>query len=153
MTSAVVERRTPRLLLRAFVDDDRPTFAAINADPAVMAHYPAPLTRQQSDALADRVLATNVGGTEKVIGGAVKQGLKTIVHVSSVTALYNPKAAYRTPRLDRMAAEGVRFVDAHSPSTICSPSRYGLFSGNQIYRSTGRGGRPSTASFRCGCRR
>jgi nucleoside-diphosphate-sugar epimerase len=43
---------------------------------------------------ADRVLATNVGGTEKVIGGAVKQGLKTIVHVSSVTALYNPKAAY-----------------------------------------------------------
>ena len=53
---------------------------------------------------------------------------------------YNPKAAYKTPRLDRMAAEGVRFTDAHSPSTICSPSRYGLFSGQQIYRSTGRGG-------------
>ncbi len=53
---------------------------------------------------------------------------------------YNPDAAYRTPRLDRMAAEGVRFTDAHSPSTICSPSRYGLLSGQQIYRSTGRGG-------------
>lgn len=53
---------------------------------------------------------------------------------------YNPDAAYATPRLDRMAAEGVRFTDAHSPSTICSPSRYGLFSGQQIYRSTGRGG-------------
>ncbi|YCM46385.1 arylsulfatase [Verrucomicrobiaceae bacterium 227] len=53
---------------------------------------------------------------------------------------YNPKAAYKTPRLDQMAAEGVRFSDAHSPSTICSPSRYGLFSGQQIYRSTGRGG-------------
>jgi arylsulfatase A-like enzyme len=53
---------------------------------------------------------------------------------------YNPKAAYRTPRLDKMAAEGIRFTDAHSPSTICSPSRYGLFSGQQIYRSTGRGG-------------
>lgn len=53
---------------------------------------------------------------------------------------YNPKSAYQTPRLDRMAAEGIRFTDAHSPSTICSPSRYGLFSGNQIYRSTGRGG-------------
>ena len=39
-----------------------------------------------------------------------------------------------------MAAEGIRFTDAHSPSTICSPSRYGLFSGQQIYRSTGRGG-------------
>ncbi|MBN2272405.1 MAG: sulfatase-like hydrolase/transferase [Sedimentisphaerales bacterium] len=53
---------------------------------------------------------------------------------------YNPECAYKTPRLDRMAAEGVRFTDAHSPSTICSPSRYGLFSGQQIYRSTGRGG-------------
>jgi arylsulfatase A len=53
---------------------------------------------------------------------------------------YNPKSAYQTPRLDQMAKEGVRFTDAHSPSTICSPSRYGLFSGQQIYRSTGRGG-------------
>jgi arylsulfatase A len=53
---------------------------------------------------------------------------------------YNPDSAYKTPRLDRMAAEGIRFTDAHSPSTICSPSRYGLYSGQQIYRSTGRGG-------------
>lgn len=53
---------------------------------------------------------------------------------------YNPEAAYQTPRLDRMANEGVRFTDAHSPSTICSPSRYGLYSGQQIFRSTGRGG-------------
>jgi arylsulfatase A len=54
---------------------------------------------------------------------------------------YNPKAAYKTPRLDRMAAEGIRFTDAHSPSTICSPSRYGLFSGQQVCRT----GRRSTA--------
>jgi len=53
---------------------------------------------------------------------------------------YNPKCSYITPRLDHMAAEGIRFLDAHSPSTICSPSRYGLYSGQQIYRSTGRGG-------------
>ncbi len=53
---------------------------------------------------------------------------------------YNKKAAYRTPRLDKMAKEGIRFTDAHSPSTICSPSRYGLYSGQQIYRSTGKGG-------------
>ena len=54
---------------------------------------------------------------------------------------YNGKSAYQTPRLDRLAKEGVRFTDAHSPSTICSPSRYGLLSGQQIYRSTGGGGR------------
>lgn len=53
---------------------------------------------------------------------------------------YNTECAYKTPRLDQMAEEGIRFTDAHSPSTICSPSRYGLFSGQQIYRSTGRGG-------------
>ncbi len=50
---------------------------------------------------------------------------------------YNPDAAYSTPRLDRLAAEGVRFTDAHSPCTICSPSRYGLLSGNLVCR-TGR---------------
>ena len=55
-------------------------------------------------------------------------------------SVYNPDCGYRTPRLDRMAAEGVRFTDAHSPSTICSPSRYGLYSGNQVGR-TGRGTR------------
>ncbi len=53
---------------------------------------------------------------------------------------YNPDAAYETPRLDQMAAEGIRFTDAHSPSTICSPSRYGLLSGQQVHR-TGRGSR------------
>ncbi len=54
---------------------------------------------------------------------------------------YNPGCAYETPRLDRMAADGIRFTDAHSPSTICSPSRYGLFSGNLVCRT----GRRSTA--------
>jgi arylsulfatase A-like enzyme len=53
---------------------------------------------------------------------------------------YNDKSAYKTPQLDKMAEEGVLFTDAHSPSTICSPSRYGLYSGQQIYRSTGKGG-------------
>ncbi|PXX25418.1 arylsulfatase [Arenibacter sp. ARW7G5Y1] len=53
---------------------------------------------------------------------------------------YNAESAYKTPRLDKMAKEGIMFTDAHSPSTICSPSRYGLLSGQQIYRSTGGGG-------------
>ena len=53
---------------------------------------------------------------------------------------YNKKSAYYTPNLDRLASEGVMFTDSHSPSTICSPSRYGFYSGQQIYRSTGGGG-------------
>ena len=49
--------RTPRLLLRQWWADDLPAFAELNADPAVMEHFPAPMTRQQSDALAHRIMA------------------------------------------------------------------------------------------------
>lgn len=48
---------TERLLLRRWREDDRAAFAAINADPEVMRHFPAPLTRVESDALADRIEA------------------------------------------------------------------------------------------------
>ena len=51
------EIRTARLLLRGWKDADRPPFAAVNADPAVMEHYPSPLSRAESDALADRIEA------------------------------------------------------------------------------------------------
>ncbi len=49
--------RTPRLILRRWRDEDREPFAAINADPEVMAHFPAPLTRRQSDQVVDRIEA------------------------------------------------------------------------------------------------
>jgi dihydroflavonol-4-reductase len=43
---------------------------------------------------AGLVHETNVGGTRLVIGGAIEQGLTTIIHVSSVTALYDPDATF-----------------------------------------------------------
>jgi ribosomal-protein-alanine N-acetyltransferase len=46
---------TARLLLRRWGDDDREPFAALNADPEVMRHFPAPLSRDESDALVDRI--------------------------------------------------------------------------------------------------
>jgi ribosomal-protein-alanine N-acetyltransferase len=48
---------TPRLLLREWRDDDRATYAALNADPVVMEHFPATLTAQQSDEMVDRMQA------------------------------------------------------------------------------------------------
>jgi ribosomal-protein-alanine N-acetyltransferase len=48
---------TPRLLLRRWRDEDREPFAALNADPEVMRYFPAPLTREQSDAMVDRIEA------------------------------------------------------------------------------------------------
>jgi len=49
------ELRTERLLMRRWRESDREPFAALNADPEVMEHFPAPLTREQSDAFVDRV--------------------------------------------------------------------------------------------------
>lgn len=46
---------TPRLRLRPWRRADRPAFAALNADPLVMAHFPGTLERQASDALAERI--------------------------------------------------------------------------------------------------
>jgi arylsulfatase A len=40
----------------------------------------------------------------------------------------------RTPNLDRMAAEGMRFTDAHSPSTVCTPTRYSIMTGRMAFR-------------------
>jgi ribosomal-protein-alanine N-acetyltransferase len=51
------ELRTERLLLRGWREEDREPFAALNADPVVMEHYPSTLTREESDALADRIEA------------------------------------------------------------------------------------------------
>jgi len=47
--------RTDRLLLRRWTAADREPFARMNADPRVMAHFSAALTREESDALADRI--------------------------------------------------------------------------------------------------
>ena len=51
------ELRTERLLLRRWGEADRAPFAALNADPVVMAHFPATLTRVESDAMVDRIEA------------------------------------------------------------------------------------------------
>lgn len=53
----LIEFDTPRLRLRQWREDDLTPFANLNADPEVMAHFPAPLERPASDALARRCQA------------------------------------------------------------------------------------------------
>ena len=55
MVAVDFELRTPRLLLRRWRNDDREPFAALNADPVVMEHFPKPLDRVQSNTLVDRI--------------------------------------------------------------------------------------------------
>ena len=48
---------------------------------------------------------------------------------------YNPGSKVPTPHADRLAAEGMRFTDAHSPSAVCTPTRYGLMTGRYAWRT------------------
>lgn len=47
----------------------------------------------------------------------------------------NPASDIPTPAMDQLAAEGMRFTDAHSPSAVCTPTRYGLLTGRYAWRS------------------
>lgn len=47
---------------------------------------------------------------------------------------YNPESKLLTPRIDKLATEGMRFTDAHSASS-CTPSRYGILTGRYAFRS------------------
>ena len=73
---------------------------------------------------------------------------------------YNPKSAWQTPQLDRMARDGLRFNAAHSASSLCTPSRYALLTGRYAWRGELKQGvlqgynpaliepgRPTVASF------
>jgi arylsulfatase A-like enzyme len=49
--------------------------------------------------------------------------------------VYNPQSKIPTPNIDRLAREGSRFVDAHTPCGVCSPTRYGLLTGRYPWRT------------------
>jgi arylsulfatase A len=50
-------------------------------------------------------------------------------------AAYQPQSKIPTPHLDRLAARGIRFTDAHTPSSVCTPTRYGLLTGRYAWRT------------------
>lgn len=51
-----------------------------------------------------------------------------------VSAL-NPDSKIQTPNIDRLAAEGMHFTDAHSGSAVCTPTRYGILTGRYSWRT------------------
>ena len=53
----------------------------------------------------------------------------------------------KTPNLDRLAARGVRFTDAHSSSATCTPTRYSLITGEYAWRKKGTGILPGDAAL------
>tara|TARA_R110002049_G_scaffold2750_8_gene22107 strand:+ start:7300 stop:8904 length:1605 start_codon:yes stop_codon:yes gene_type:complete len=54
--------------------------------------------------------------------------------VGDIQAHY-PENKIKTPYLDQLVREGISFTDAHSPSAVCSPTRYGLLTGRYAWRT------------------
>lgn len=48
---------------------------------------------------------------------------------------YNPESRIVTPNMDRLAAQGVRLLNAYAPASVCSPTRYGLLTGRYPWRT------------------
>src|SRR5437868_2335359 len=48
---------------------------------------------------------------------------------------YYSGAKIPTPHMDKLAREGMRFTDAHSPSSVCTPTRYGVLTGRYCWRT------------------
>ncbi len=51
----------------------------------------------------------------------------------------------KTPNMDKLAAQGLRFTDAHSTSATCTPSRYSMLTGQYAWRKKGTGIAPGDA--------
>jgi arylsulfatase A-like enzyme len=59
----------------------------------------------------------------------------------------NGATTIRTPNVDRLAAEGLRFTSAHAAAATCTPSRYALLTGEYAWRRKGTGVLPGDAAL------
>ena len=70
-----------------------------------------------------------------------KRSLPNIVYILADDLGYgdvsvnNPQSKINTPNIDRLAQEGMRFTDAHTTSSVCTPSRYSILTGRYPWRS------------------
>jgi arylsulfatase A-like enzyme len=76
-----------------------------------------------------------------VMGASRREGRPNIVYILADDLGYgdvqclNPAGKIATPNLDRLAAAGMVFTDAHSGSAVCTPTRYSILTGRYSWRS------------------
>jgi len=49
--------------------------------------------------------------------------------------VYNPNTVSPTPNIDRLAEQGIRFTDANTPASVCTPTRYAVLTGRYAWRT------------------
>jgi arylsulfatase A-like enzyme len=83
---------------------------------------------------------------------ATPQNRPNVVLIYADDLGYGDVSAYgatrlKTPQIDRIAREGLRFTDAHSPAATCTPSRYAMLTGEYAWRKPGTGVLPGNAAL------
>ena len=66
----------------------------------------------------------------------------------NIGAYHGGIMAGRTPNLDRMAAEGLRFTEGYANSSVCSPTRFALMTGRWQHRLRGGADEPISSRSR-----
>ncbi len=83
---------------------------------------------------------------------AAAQNRPNVILIYADDLGYGDVSAYglrslKTPNIDRLAREGLRFTDAHSPAATCTPSRYAMLTGEYAWRKPGTGILPGNAAL------
>src|SRR4051812_25008094 len=86
-----------------------------------------------------RLLTSALIGVSTAIAGAADAPRPNVVVIMADDMGYGDLGCYgatkiKTPHCDRLAREGRRFTDAHTPSGSCSPTRFGLLTGGYPWR-------------------
>lgn len=87
-----------------------------------------------------------------LIAQAVKTSTPNIVIIYTDDLGYGDVSAYgatkiKTPNIDRIAAQGLRFTSAYATSATCTPSRFSLLTGQYAWRKQGTGIAPGDAAL------
>jgi arylsulfatase A-like enzyme len=98
------------------------------------------------------ILASLTAGAALAVCGASEARPKNIVLILADDLGWGDVSCYgatavATPRVDRLAREGVRFTDAHAPASVCTPTRYAIMTGEYAWRRKGTGIAPGDAAL------
>ncbi len=89
-----------------------------------------------------RVCIAAITGLALALSAGAVSGKPNIVYILADdmgpgdVAAYNRECRFPTPNLDRMAADGMKFMDAHTSSSVCKPTRYGILTGRYARRTS-----------------
>ncbi len=117
--------------MRATPDHARPFSALINRR---LLHRIAPFTLVVSCITLSICPTTCRGNTDR-------SGVPNIIFILADDLgygdphCYNDQSKIPTPHIDQLAQSGMRLTDAHTPSSVCTPTRYGLLTGRFCWRS------------------